>query len=144
LREHGVKSYNIYPIHFNDFVAKRLCEVGVDIEKVYWGIKDENWRYEQRELCRIAEQEGIRLGCPDFVNTGPTWRERANTCCGINVPNPSRFTTHKWKRLLQKGWNPKRVLQKTWEGIGDYELAKKIVNGQPCDNYTMKDAGVIK
>jgi len=143
LKEVGVCSYNTYNLHLNDYVAKQLHSIGLDIEKIWTMNQDKNWAPIQKELCCIAQQEGMILGCPDFVNTGPDWRERTNTCCGIRVPNPSKFNTHTWKRRLQRGKPANRVLRGTWEGIGDKELGKKIVKGVPCDNYTMKDAGMI-
>jgi len=142
LKSIGVKSYNTYNFHFNDFVAKRLCNIGVDIEKIWKYNQDQHWKKIQQQLCDIAKKHDMLLGCPDFVNTGPEWKEKANTCCGINVPNPTRGNTHYWKRLLQKGYTPEQVLEKTWEGIGDKDLAQKILHGTKCDNYTMKDAGL--
>ena len=144
LKEMGVQSYNTYNLHFNDHVAKRFCEIGLDIDKIWRMNQDSGWKKIQVELCKIAVEEDIILGCPDFVNTGKKWKEQANTCCGVTVPNPSKFNTHFWKRKLQKGLSPNKVLKKTFEGYGDYELAKKIVTGKKCGNYTMKDAGLRK
>jgi DNA repair photolyase len=143
LKEVGVESYNTYNLHFNDHVAKRFCAIGLDIDKIWRLNQDSSWRKIQRKLCEIATEEKITLGCPDFVNTGKDWREGANTCCGITVANPSKFNTHWWKKLMQKGKTPKQILKRTYEGYGDYELAKKILTGKKCDNYTMKDAGLL-
>lgn len=139
----GVVSYNTYNLHFNDYVAKRLHSIGVDIQKIWEMNQNKNWRRIQVQLCCVAEEEGIRLGCPDFVNTGKNWKERANTCCGVNVPNPSKFNTHWWKMFLQKGYSVDTVVSKTYEGIGDKRLAMKILRGIPCNNYTMRDAGLL-
>ena len=106
--------------------------------------QDASWRKIQLRLCEIALKEGVRLGCPDFVNTGPDWKEQANTCCGVNVPNPSRFNTHFWKRRMQKGVSRKKIIKSTWEGIGDETLSDKILRGSECDFFTMRDAGVLK
>jgi len=145
LKAIGIQSYNTYNLHLNDYVAKRLNNIGIDIKKIWYYNQDREWRKIQRQLCDVATKEGIRLGCPDFVNTGKDWIEQANTCCGVNVPNPSKFNTHVWKRRLQKDKNadPNHVLLNTWEGIGDYKLGVDIMEGHPCKVYTMRDAGLI-
>lgn len=142
LKAAGVESYNTYNLHFNDWNAKEMHEVGIDIERIWYYNQDARWRAIQQNLCLIARQVGIRLGCPDFVNTGPEWEEKANTCCGINVPNPSRFNAHFWKSRLQQGWGPEQVLADTWEGIGEYSQGDAIVHGKKSDFYTMKDVGL--
>jgi len=139
LKNIGVKSYNTYNLHFNDDVAKKMHAIGCDIEKIWEMNQDHQWRIIHQQLCQIALEKGMRLGCPDFVNTGWGWKEKANTCCGINVPNPSRFNAHNWKHLIQKGLSPKEAYQKTWEGIGDRETAQKILRGNKCEFYTIKD-----
>jgi hypothetical protein len=141
LKSAGVKSYNTYNLHFNDHVAKRLHSIGLDIERIWTMNQDRNWKRIQRKLCEIADQEDIILGCPDFVNTGPNWREKANTCCGINVLNPSLFNTHHWKRRIQNGIEPNDVLDETWEGIGDLKEGKNIIAGKSARMYTLRDIG---
>jgi len=140
LKEVGVTSYNTYNLHFNDHVAKRLHSIGVDIERVWHHNQDAQWRPILRKLLDIAREEGMELGCPDFVNTGWGWKEPANTCCGIDVPNPSLFNSHHFKQRLQSLQNPQEIIEDTWEGIGDKETGTKIVLGEPCDMYTMGDA----
>ena len=135
----GVKSYNTYNLHFNDYVAKRLHGIGVDIEKIWYYNQDARWKVILKELLDIAKKEDMRLGCPDFVNTGWGWKEQANTCCGLNVPNPSRFNTHHWKRKIQNGGNPDRILERTWEGIGDKEQGMRIMNQKSKTFFTMDD-----
>lgn len=146
LKAIGIQSYNTYNLHFNDYVAKRLHEIGIDIEKIWYYNQEGKWRQIQRQLCEISKEKNIRLGCPDFVNTGSNWIEQANTCCGVNVPNPSLFNTHYWKKKLQKGKavDPNHVLLSTWEGIGDYKLGVDIMEGHPCKVYTMRDAGMMR
>jgi len=143
LKSVGVKSYNIYNLHFNDHVAKQLVNIGLDIEKIWYHNQDAQWRPILSKLCEIADRLGIVLGCPDFVNTPHNYTAKSNTCCGISVPNPSRFNTDVWRKLLMKGKRPKWILKKTWEGIGDKEMGEKIVQGKTCKFYTMKDAGLI-
>lgn len=143
LKEVGIKSYNTYNLHLNDHVAKRFCEIGLDLDKIWRMNQNSGWKKIQRKLCKIATKHDMILGCPDFVNTGTKWIEQTNTCCGIDVPNPSRFNTHTWKRRLQMSKKPNRILKTTYEGVGDKALAKKIMKGHQCDNYTMKDAGMI-
>ncbi len=143
LKSAGVPSYNTYFLHFNDHVAKRLHSIGIDIERIWFYNQHKNWVPIQQNLCDIAKRVGIRLGCPDFVSTGPTWREEANTCCGINVPNPSTYTAHKWKQLLQEGKNPDDIDRETWEGIGNREEGRAVLQGKRSGFFTMKDAGMI-
>lgn len=139
LKYHGIKSYNTYNFHFTPYVAKRLNAIGVDIEKIYYANKDEAWKPVLQQLCDISKKYDIRLGCPDFVNTGWDWKEKANTCCGIDVPNPCTGNTHHWKQQLQEDKNEIETLENTYEGIGEWEIAYKIVNGHKSDMYTMGD-----
>jgi len=139
LKEVGVNSYNVYNLHFNDHVAKRLHEIGLDIERIWHYNQDKQWKPILSRLLEIARQEDILLGCPDFVNSGWEWVEGANTCCGINVPNPSRYNSHHWKQMIQEGKEPEEILEKTWEGIGDRKAGQDIVRGNPGEFYTMDD-----
>lgn len=141
LREVGVRSYNTYNLHLNDHVAKRLHEIGLDLERIWWNNQDEVWRPILRQLLDIAKEEGMVLGCPDFVNSGWEWVEEANTCCGIDVPNPTTYNTHTWKRILQSAERPRRIdiLADTWDGVGDQGIGRKIMLGESCEFYTMKD-----
>jgi len=139
LKNIGVRSYNTYNLHLNDDVAKKLHAIGLDIEKIWVGNQDDQWRDIHHQLCHVAMSKGMKLGCPDFVNTVWGWKEKANTCCGVNVPNPSRFNAHNWKHLIQKGKTPKQAYKKTWEGIGDPEIARKILKGEKCEFYTIKE-----
>jgi len=139
LKSHGISTYNTYNLHLNPHVARRLVEKGLDLEKIWYMNQDPQWRKILPELIQIAEEEGIELGCPDFVNSG-RYCGRANTCCGVDVPNPCRFNTHFWKRLLVEGKDPEAVVEETWEGYGDRELGERIVRGEPSDEiYTMGD-----
>lgn len=144
LRDYGIRRYNTYNLHLNDYVLKRLNKIGLDIKKIWEMNQDKHWGPIQKQLCDIAKAYDVILGCPDFVNTGPDWSERANTCCGIDVPNPSRFNTHYFKNLLQTGVQQDDVLELTWEGIGDQDQGRKIVEGRKGDFYTMADAGLVK
>ena len=143
LKKHGLRSYNTYNMHLNEYNARRLIDLGLDVEKIWDHNQDRLWKPIQRKLCQIAEEEGIILGCPDFVNVPKGWKSKTNTCCGVSVPNPFRFNTHWWKRLLQNGKSPKTVFEKTWEGIGtdkEKKIAKRIIEGTDTERYTMKDA----
>jgi DNA repair photolyase len=138
LKDIGIKSYNTYNLHLNDHVFKNLMKIGLDVNKIADMNQDKYWTHIQKELCSIAEEEGMVLGCPDFVNTAKDWREKTNTCCGVDVPNPSRFTTHLWKKLLQDGKKHGEVFRMTWEGIGDKEVGRKIIEGKKTKEfYTM-------
>jgi DNA repair photolyase len=144
LKSVGCTRYNTYNFHFTPFVAKRIAGLpGVDIEKIWYMNQDKNWKPLLQKLLDISKKHGIILGCPDFVNTGPSWVERANTCCGVDVPNPSTFNTHYFKQLAQKGLSITDILEKTWDGSGDLEEGKAIISGTTHKMYTLKDAGVI-
>jgi len=144
LKAYGIKSYNTYNFHFNAFVAKRLHAIGIDIEKIWYHNRDEYWKPILQQLLDISKKHGIILGCPDFVNSGPDWIESRNTCCGVQVPNPCTYNTHHWKHLIQGGaLQTDEVDRFTYDGIGDREEARKILTGEKCDMYTMKDAKVI-
>lgn len=145
LRAYGIKSYNTYNLHLNEYTAKRLLDIGLDIEKVWEHNQDRLWKPIQQKLCQIADEEGVVLGCPDFVNVPYKWKSRTNTCCGVNVPNPFTFNTHFWRRLVQKKVDKQQVIEKTWEGIGkdeDRRKARTIMFGRSKHHYTMADAGL--
>ena len=144
LKEHGIERYNTYNFHFNAFVAKRLHAIGVNIEKIWYYNQDKHWKPILQELLQIAEKHDMILGCPDFVNTGPKWKEKANTCCGIDVPNPTTFNTHYFKKMIQEGKKPEAVLKATYDGVGDYDQGEAIVRGKQSEFYTLRDAGVLK
>ena len=154
LKAFGINRYNIYNLHFNDFVAKRLHNIGIDIEKIWYYNQDARWRPILRSLIEIAQKHNIILGCPDFVNSGrycgiATYGE-CNTCCGISVPNPCTFNTHTWKgevwiERFKRNYQPLpkqdllEILNKTWDGVGDYELGKKVMFGETDKLFTMED-----
>lgn len=144
LKAYGVKSYNTYNFHWNDFIAKRLHAIGIDIEKIWYHNRDEYWKPILQQLIDIAKKHNIILGCPDFVNTGPNHRESVNTCCGIQVPNPCTYNTHFWKHYIQGGrLSLEEVEEMTWDNVGDREEGRKIITGKPGDFFSMKDAGVL-
>jgi DNA repair photolyase len=147
LKSYGVKSYTTYNFHFTPFVAKRLAELRdprVDVEKIWYYNQDKEWRKILRELLDIAKRLGIRMGCPDFVNSGRKHVEPFNTCCGINVSNPCTFNTHYFKRFAQQGMSLDRILSLTNDGTGNYENALSILNGNTeSEFYTLRDAGVL-
>jgi len=138
LRSYGIRRYNIYNLHLNDWVAKNLHFLGIDIEKVWYYNQDFNWKPILRKLLSLAEKYDMIIGCPDFVNSGPEWRERANTCCGIDVKNPCTFNTHCFKKAVQEGKDPLLC----WDGVGDFAEGKTIINGTNKKMYTLNDAGL--
>jgi len=141
LRDHGIDRYNTYNFHFNAFVAKRLHAIGVDIERIWYHNQDEQWRPILAQLLQLGETYGVRIGCPDFVNSGKAHREPANTCCGLDVPRPCTYNAHTWKRMLQEGRDPQEILAGTWDGVGDQEEGRRIMEGTTDKMYTMHDAG---
>ena len=142
LKSFGIKSYNTYNLHLNSHVAKRLAGIGLDIGKIWEMNKDENWKKILPPLLELSKKYDITMGCPDFVNSGPNWIEKTNTCCGINVSNPTTFNTHHWKQLRQQEHCWEEILLNTWDGIGDREEGVKILRGNSDKFYTLKDAGI--
>ena len=147
LKSYGLNSYNTYNLHINEYTIKRLYGIGLDIEKIWTLNQDKHWSKTQKRLCRIADEVGITLGCPDFVNVPINWVNTTNTCCGIDVKNALEYNTHNWRNLILQKNDPIVALALTWEGIGSYEDRKKanaIVLGKSSkDYYTFKDAGLL-
>ncbi len=147
LKRFQIPSYNTYNLHFNAFVAKRLYEAGIDIEKIWYYNQDEQWRLILQKLIDLSKKYDIRLGCPDFVNAGWSYMETANTCCGINVQNPCNFNAMNWKQRFQKRKHrPGKknmfqdiILNNTWDGIGDFELGRQVMYGENKDIFTLLD-----
>jgi len=140
LKSYGIPSYNTYNFHFNPFVAKRLHAIGIDIERIWYYNQDQEWKKILQKLIDVAKRYHIQLGCPDFVNTGWKYRELTNTCCGVNVPNPTTFNTHMWKRMIQEGRMKEEILKLTWDEIGDYKQGKQVLMGKDSKNfYTIHD-----
>lgn len=143
----GIPSYNTYNLHYNDWVAKRFMEIGLDFEQIWIMNQDHNWKPILQELIKLSKHYGIILGCPDFVNAGPDYREEANTCCGINVPNPCTYNAITWKRLIQEGHRDSeamhRILKATWDGVGDYQEGIDLYTGKKKNMFSLQDAGVI-
>lgn len=142
LKSYGIKSYNTYNLHLNPFVAKRLSAIGLDIRKIWEMNQDGPWKRILGKLMELSKKHNIHLGCPDFVNTGHKWLEKANTCCGINVPNPTMYNTHHWKKLRQEGFNWKEIFDVTWDGSGDKEEGLKIMKSKSSKFYSLQDAGI--
>jgi hypothetical protein len=119
-----------------------LHAAGIDIEKIWYYNQDAQWKKILQQLLDLSKQYGITLGCPDFVNSGPAWRERANTCCGLEISRPATFNTHHFKRAAQRGKTVQQILDETYDGTGDYEQGRAIIEGSTKDMYTLKDAGL--
>ena len=114
----GIKSYNTYNFHFTPFVAKRLAAIGIDIEKIWFYNQDENWYSILQNLIDISKKYDIILGCPDFANSGWSYVQNCNTCCGVNVANPLTFNTHSWKRLKQlTNKTDEEILKESWKQV---------------------------
>lgn len=138
IKDLGLSSYNTYYLHFNDWNAKKMHEAGVDIERVWELNQDKPWKPILAELIRIAEEEGVTLGCPDFVNSG-TYTEPTNTCCGVDVPNPTTFNFHHWKRLALQGRSVDEIIELTWDGVGDKEEGRRILRGEVPKMFSLYD-----
>jgi DNA repair photolyase len=144
LKEYKIKSYNTYNFHFNAYVAKRMVDLpGVDIEKIWTMNQDKEWRKILKKLLILSEKYKITLGCPDFVNSGRDWKEKANTCCGVDVPNPCTFNTHYFKKYKQEGKSDDEIFDLTYDGTGPMDLGRDIIEGNTSKFYTMDDAGSV-
>jgi len=140
LINHNIYQYNTYNFHFNAFVAKRLVNLpGVDIEKIWFYNQDNQWRLILGKLIDLAEKYGVKLGCPDFVNSGKNYIEPFNTCCGIDVQNPCKFNTHFFKKYKQQGCNINQIIDCTYDGTGDLEEGVSIINGKNSKRFTLND-----
>lgn len=136
LKAHGIKRFNTYNLHINDLVVKNLHSIGLDIEKIWHMNQDEPWRKILAKLLEISNKYDIILGCPDFVNSGWTDKQRSNTCCGLDVKNPCTWNSHHFKLAIQEDRDP---LLTCWDGVGDYDEGEQIIKGTTTDMYTMKD-----
>lgn len=146
LKSYGLKSYNTYTLHMNEYTMKRLYAAGLDIERIWEHNQDVLWGPIQKKLCQVADEEDIILGCPDFVNVPTDWKSKTNTCCGVDIPGAFTFNTHHWCGMVQDGIKSCDVIDETWEGIGKDEdklTAKGILTGSSEYYYTMKDAGHV-
>lgn len=142
IKKYGLKSYNIYNLHFNSFVAKRLHSVGIDIEKIWEYNNDSNWKPILNKLIDICKKYDIILGCPDFVNSGWKNVQETNTCCGVGVPTPCTFNAITWKREIQICNREKeQILKDTWDGVGDFEKGKEVMMGTSKELYNITDIG---
>ena len=144
LKSNGIKTYNTYNLHLNDFVAKRFHSIGLDIEKIWILNQDKNWKPILRQLCDIAKKYNIILGCPDFVNVRSDWPNKTNTCCGINVDKPTTYNAHTWRNMVLANQSVDEIVEKTWDGIGNYEEGIKVLTGKAENMYTFVDAGLVK
>lgn len=138
LKEYGIKSYNTYNLHLNDWNAKKMYESGVDIEKVWFENKDENWKKNLIKILDLSKKYDIIMGCPDFINSGD-YTEPVNTCCGLNVKNPCTFNMIHWKKLKQKGLSNSEIIDLTWDGVGDKNTGENLLTGKNSDFYNLKD-----
>lgn len=142
LKEYGIKRYNTYNFHFNPYVAKRLHKIGIDIEKIWKFNQDKEWKKILRKLLDLSIKYNIKLGNPDFVNTGKDWKEQSNTCCGIDVPNPCTFNTHYFKKYKQLGKTNVQIIELTNDGTGNFKDGVDIILGTGIKMYNLKDAGL--
>lgn len=138
LSSEGLKNYNVYNFHFNAFVAKRLNDLGIDIEHIWFMNQDVQWKAILVKLIDLSKKYGMILGCPDFVNSGH-YQESVNTCCGIDVPNPCKFNVINWKKQIYEGMNKEEVFCSSWEGIGNYEEGKNLFYGHSEKYYDMEE-----
>jgi hypothetical protein len=113
----------------------------VDIERIWKYNQDDQWKRILQKLIKIADEEHVKLGCPDFVNSGKDYVEPFNTCCGINVSNPCMMNTHYFKRCAQKGYSYDRIIRACNDGTASLEEAEQVIRGTTDEFYTLRDAG---
>ena len=142
LKSAGIKSYNIYNLHFNDFVAKRLNSIEIDIERIWFYNQDHQWQLILQQLIDISKQYGIVLGCPDFVNSGQ-YVELTNTCCGISVSNPCTWNMATMKKKLLQGKTFEQAIEECWDNVGNYEKGIDAMLGKNTNVYSLKDCGFL-
>lgn len=139
LKGYGIQSYNTYHLHLNPHNAKEMAAIGLDIERIWYMNQDAQWRPILRQLIDISKEIGIRLGCPDFVNSG-SYQEDSNTCCGLNVPNPCTFNAIQWKKLQASGVeDPEEIARQSWDGVGDWNDGLSMIRGEAKGMYTLND-----
>lgn len=138
LKVYGIPSYNVYNLHMNDFVLKRLHSVGIDIEKIWYCNQDSQWKSILQELIDLSKKYDIVLGCPDFVNSG-NYTEQSNTCCGINVDNPCRWNMIAMKKKILQGKTFEQAVEECWDDVGNYEQGLKAFKGESSNVYSLKD-----
>lgn len=142
LKSYGIMNYNTYSFHFNDFVAKRLHAIGIDIERIWFHNQDDQWKPILSQLIDISKKHGVILGCPDFVNSG-SYVESTNTCCGVDVPNPTTFNMMTVKRRMISGESFDDVVNDCWDGVGDFQTGKEAMLGNDKKVYSLKDCGLL-
>jgi len=143
LLEYGVHRTNVYNLRLNAFVAKRLAGAGYDIERIWAENEDGCWRVTLGHLIEAAEERGMILGCPDFVNAGRS-QTRSNTCCGVDVARPCTFNWHTWRRIgIESGLVTVEDLRLSYDGVGDLGVGLVQFLEGSQDFYTLDDTGVF-
>lgn len=138
IKSWGFKSYNTYHLHFNDWNAKELHKIGIDIEKIWYYNQDKEWKKILPKLIDISKKYNINLGCPDFIHSGK-YQGKTNTCCGMNVPNPCTFNIINWKKRFLKGESLEDIIENTWDKVGDKEKGRKLIKGEIDEFFSLKD-----
>ena len=141
--DYDLDAVNLYNLHFNDFVAKRIFDKpGVDIERVWMENEDEPWRRTLAQLIEIADAKEISLGMPDFVNSG-RYLERFNTCCAVDAVNPLVYNYPTFKRhILTTGSLSLEDLHSMFEGIGP--PPEELFEDSKADHYGFRDMGLVR
>ena len=142
LKSYGVNNYNTYSFHNNAFVMRRFHAIGIDIEKIWYYNRDEQWKIILGQLIDIAKKYEVVLGSPDFVNSG-RYIEKTNTCCGIETENPCTWNMITMKKKLLQGKTFEKAVEECWDGVGNYEQGIKAFRGEIKNVYSLVDAGVL-
>lgn len=144
LSAHRIRRANVYNLRLTPFVARRLAEAGLDIERIWLHNQDDQWKALLPQLLAAAEKYGILIGCPDFVNAGrfvPT----TNTCCGVDVENPCTFNFINWRRIgMERGYVDVGDVTASWDGVGDFDEGLNLFLGNDPKMYHLGDSGVFE
>jgi len=144
VKDWGIDRMNVYNLRLNTFVAKRLIEIGLDVEAIWEANQDENWRALLQDLLAIAEGHGAKIGCPDFANAG-RFLPTTNTCCGVDVDRPCTFNIINWRKIgLERGEVKLSDALATYDGVGDYAEGLALFGGVLPDRWHLGDCGIFE
>lgn len=143
LLSYGIRRVNCYPITITEYNAKRMAGAGLDITAMYDALS--MWPQTLPRLIALAENKGMIVGSPDFVNARGHC-ERANTCCAVDVETPCTFNTVTWKRqaLLSGEITLRDGFEASWDGVGDYQSGLDLFLGEAEGMYSLADCVELK
>lgn len=140
----GIERMNTYNLRMTPFVARRLIEIGLDVEAIWDANQDENWRALLQDILAIATSHGVKIGCPDFANAG-RFLPTTNTCCGVDVERPCTFNIINWRKIgLERGEVMLSDVLATYDGVGNYAEGLALFGGVLPDRWHLGDCGIFE